>query len=52
MPHHVDGRNPPDLIRGPAMTEEKAPSEMFALDESGLEAMLANGTIGEVDCDG
>ena len=26
--------------------------EMFALDESGLEAMLASGTISEVDCDG
>ncbi|MDE0263115.1 MAG: hypothetical protein OXJ37_11995 [Bryobacterales bacterium] len=26
--------------------------ETFALDESGLEAMLANGTIKEVDCDG
>ena len=26
--------------------------EMFALDETGLEAMLANGTISEVNCDG
>ena len=26
--------------------------EMFALGESGLEAMLASGTISEVDCDG
>lgn len=27
-------------------------NEMFGLDEPGLEAMLANGTISEVNCDG
>ena len=27
-------------------------NEMFGLDEPGLEAMLANGTISEVSCDG
>ena len=41
-----------NLRRDELRALRKMASEMFALDESGLEAMLANGTIGEVDCDG
>ena len=41
-----------NLRRDELRALRKLASEMFALDESGLEVMLANGTIGEVDCDG
>ena len=41
-----------NLRRKELMALRTLADEMFGLDEPGLEAMLANGTISEVNCDG
>ena len=41
-----------NLRRKELMALRTLADEMFGLDEPGLEAMLANGTISEVNCNG
>jgi len=41
-----------DLRRDELKALRELADEMFAQDARGLDAMLANGTISEVDCDG